>query len=83
MGWGGLGWAELGWGGEGGINYIQEGFRKVFARCFFHGIFTPESLFAVAIVSGKLIGTSPTVFTAQVYTKCVEYLEARYSTKVA
>ena len=30
--------------------------------------FSPDFFFAVAIVSGNLIGTSPTVFTAQVYT---------------
>ena len=48
----GLGWAELGGGGEGGINYIQEGFWKVFAReVLFMDFCFLESLFAVAIVS--------------------------------
>ena len=50
----------MGW--DGGINYIQEDFRKVVARCFFMEYFSSESCFAVAIVSGKLIGTSPTLF---------------------
>ena len=71
MGWGGLGWAELVWGGEGGINYTS---RKVSGKFSLDVLlmeyFSPESVFAVAIMSGKLIGTSPpTIYSSGLYLK--------------
>ena len=69
MGWGGLGWAELEWGGEGGSNYTS---RKVSGKfsldVLFMEYFSPESVFAVDLVSGKLIGTSPpTIYSSGLF----------------
>ena len=84
MGWGGLGWAELGWGGGNQLITSREVSRKFSLDVLFMEYFSPESVFVVAIVSGKLIGTSPqTTYSSGLYRYPRRFAHAAVPAKIA